>query len=325
MGEFCSNFAMMGISTAVQVLGFLYLLKIIIFWTWQVYKGLRTYVLPNIWDTQGDFKTRFGKWALVTGCTGGMGKEYANALAKKGMSLVLVSRSRAKLDVLATEIEKNYGVETRIIVIDFTRVEDFPKISEKVKEDKLDLGIVVNNVGSFGEHAMPFLKYPQSDLINMININCTAATVLCHDFLPDMKDKGRGAIINISSQLGSIAVPIAAVYCSTKHYMKALTKALQMESGGSGVIIQDVLPGMVETELSKYVKHTQSARECPTAKQFVESALSTLGNTQRTTGWWCHSLQMFVMENIPEVIGDYVLPKVMENMYQETLLTKEKM
>merc|ERR1712243_398779 len=125
-----------------------------------------------------------------------------------------------------------------------------------------------------------------------ININCMSASILCHDFLPGMKEVGKGAIINISSGVSYAAFPTMAVYCATKHFLSTLTKVLQLENQNSGVIIQDLTPGPVRTEMTKYQHDDLSNNIAPSADTFVASALATLGYSKRTCGWYMHSLQV---------------------------------
>ena len=114
-----------------------------------IYAGWRSYVLPKIVRLfrSDDFVERFGQWAVVTGCTGGIGREYALGLAKKGMSMVLVSRSRDKLEELEKEIVKLYKVKTMVIVADFTKIEAVDYIVGELKDSRLDIGVLVSNVG----------------------------------------------------------------------------------------------------------------------------------------------------------------------------------
>jgi len=309
----------------LKVFGAIYLVKTVFFWFCQAVKGIKCYYLPKF--MKQDFKKSYGDWALVTGCTGGIGRAYTVALAEKGLNVVLVSRSAEKLHILAKEIETKYQISTKRIVIDFKRPETLPIIKAEIDKDKIEVGVLVNNVGFMGEHWKPFLSQTKEEILDMININCISASILCHDFLPGMKERGRGAIINISSSASALALPTVAMYCSTKHFLSTLTKILQLESQGSGVIIQDLIPGHVKTEMMKSqndeVKFDSMA---PMAEVFVASALATLGQSSRTCGWWNHSLQLVLMwDSFPEWLGDRLFPSMFMDGYQRTLEKKKKM
>merc|ERR1712130_13981 len=194
MGDISNNYCLTMLDTLVKICGLIYLTKLLLSWFIQLFKGINTYILPCLIDRQGDFRSLYGEWALVTGCTGGIGREYALQLARKGMNMVLVSRSKDKLDSLAKHIESEVGVKTQTVVADMRRPEVLPEIVSRV--EGLDVGVLVNNVGvAGGDHVMPFLDQKRNDVVDMINVNCTVATYLCHALLPSMKKNGRGAII----------------------------------------------------------------------------------------------------------------------------------
>ena len=111
----------------------------------------------------------------------------------------------------------------------------------------------VNNVGMAGEHMMRFLDQDENTVMNMINVNMTTCTMLTHAFLPTMRGKGRGAIMNISSVARMQPMPFIAVYAATKQYIHAFTEALAYENKDSGVVFQEVIPGAVQTALTKHL------------------------------------------------------------------------
>ena len=99
---------------------------------------------------------------------------------------------------------------------------------------------------------MPFLELEKIVVLDIINVNVTAATHLCHSLLPKMIAKGRGAITNLSSIAIYSPCPYYAEYAATKHYLTAFTQALASEYSDSGVTIQCVEPGQVDTAMTKY-------------------------------------------------------------------------
>ena len=137
-----------------------------------------------------------------------------------------------------------------IIVADFTQPEALSTILKEISEAQIDVGVLVNNVGMSLPYPMPFVESDQDFVRNIINVNILAATVLCHALLPNMKKKGKGAIINISSGAGHMILPYLAEYCATKHYMSAFTQALAAECSTSGVTVQLIECGMVKTAMT---------------------------------------------------------------------------
>jgi len=316
---------MFDISDILKVFGAIYLTKTVFFWVCQAVKGIKCYYLPKF--MKQDLKKSYGDWALVTGCTGGIGRAYTVALAEKGLNVVLVSRSGEKLENLAKDIETKFHISTKIIVIDFKRPESLPIIKAEIDKAKIEIGVLVNNVGYLAEHNKPFLAQSKEEILDMININCVSASILCHDFLPGMKERGKGAIINISSTASAVALPTWGVYCSTKHFLSTLTKILQLESQGSGVTIQDLIPGMVRTEMTKYLHdEVRSESMAPMAEVYVASALATLGQSSRTCGWWNHSLQLVLMwQSFPEWLSDRLFPSRFMAGYNKILEKKKDM
>ena len=92
----------------LAIVGLFYMLKLFLAVTIDLKTFLFTYVLPRISLNQADFTQKYGQWAVVTGCTQGIGRSYAMELAQRGMSVVLISRNKEKLDKLASEIKKVY-------------------------------------------------------------------------------------------------------------------------------------------------------------------------------------------------------------------------
>jgi len=284
-------------TNTIYCLGCVYAFKLVYSLGVDLTHGFRAYVLPKVWNAifkSEDFVSRFGGWAVVTGCTQGIGREYAFALAREGMNVVLVSRNQETLEEVAAEIEKQFEVNTIIVVADFTDGEAVTKVVKEVKDKGLDIGVLVNNVGMFGPHFMPFLELEEKTVKDMITVNIMTATLLCHAILPDMKKKNKGAIINICSSTSFYTMPYLTEYSATKRYIAAFTAGLQAENSDSKVIIQELDPGQVSTNMTKDLIEISSV-ESPLPSALVASCLSTLGFASKTGGWWFHSLHGFVV------------------------------
>jgi len=296
-------------SNPITCLGYVYAFKLIYSLSVDLINGFKAYILPKLWRTvfkTQSFLERFGDWAIVTGCTQGIGRAYVSALAARGMNVVLVSRKKEALEEVAAEIEKMYKVKTYIIVADFTDDRAVREVVKKLKENDLDIGILVNNVGIFGPHFMPFLEMDEKTVKDMINVNITAATLLCHAILPKMNAKNKGAIINMCSSTSFYTMPYLSEYSATKHFISAFTSGLQAENSDSKVIIQELDPGQVSTNMTKDLIEISSI-EAPQPTSLVESSLSTLGFTAQTGGWWFHSLHYTLV--------DWIFPKWFLNKF----------
>jgi len=284
-----------GLGPIVTFLGILSAVRIGLGLLINLHDLVKAFVFPRIFPV--DLVNTYGKWAVVTGCTGGIGRAYVLALADRGMDIVLVGRNMQKLQALEDELKHKHGCRVLIIQVDFTDVSVLPVIVQRLKEEKIEVGVLVNNVGILGPGMLPFLKLDSTIVKDMITVNITSATYLCHQLLPAMIAKGKGAIINIASLGSYVPGPYLAEYVATKHYMHSFTESLALEVEGSGVVIQEMDPGGVITEMTKEFGPDIIAN-CPTAEQFLRSAMPTLGWAQRTCGHWSHSLMWWMQEPI---------------------------
>ena len=137
---------------------------------------------------------KLGDWAVVTGATDGIGKAYAFQLASKGINVVLISRTKSKLQDVAREITSKFpSVSTKVIVVDFS---DFSSTSRQAVSDvcsDLDIGILVNNVGVSYPYPKYFTELTSNEVFGLMEMNVASTTFMTHIVLPGMMDRKRGA------------------------------------------------------------------------------------------------------------------------------------
>ena len=104
---------MLGIGNIVFYAGIIYLSKLLFNLLWDFKNAFSAYIFPRICSV--DYKEKYGEWAVVTGCTQGIGKCYAEELAQKGLNIVLISRNRSKLETVANQLQQNYGMYVYIL------------------------------------------------------------------------------------------------------------------------------------------------------------------------------------------------------------------
>lgn len=237
----------------------------------------------------------YGSWAVVTGCTDGIGKAYAELLAKRGLNVVLISRTLEKLQDQAKQLQEKYKVETKVIAADFTEPNTiYPKIKSEL--ETLDVAILVNNVGVSYQYPEFFDVFAQNErtVSDMINCNIMSVTKMTAIVLPGMVAKKKGIIVNNASASGRIPTPLLAVYSASKAYVDFFARSLDLEYRSSGILVQSICPFFVSTKLSAM----RSSFTTPKPNEYVSSALNTLSTQSVTNGCLIHNLQGWFFENV---------------------------
>lgn len=261
---------------------------------------LTPFFIPN---EETSLVKKYGPWALITGSTDGIGKAYAFELAKKGINIVLVSRNEEKLKKTAEEIETKYLVKTKIIVADFSQGQ---KAVNTVKEKLgiLKIDILVNNVGKNYDYPMYLSEVPEQVIVDIININIGAVTLMCRTFIEDMRKRGKGVIVNVSSGSENHPLPLMTVYAATKAYIKSFTAALRFEYKNSGITIQHLAPFFVNTNMNGFIPVVQRRNILiPTTEDYAKFAVMTLGKLEESSGYWTHGIQAFFTKMVPTWLG----------------------
>lgn len=187
--------------------------------------------------------------ALITGASTGIGRELAMIHAERGGDLVVVARSKEKLEQLKSDLESKYGVQVKVMVHDLTDRPVPQKIYDEISQDGIEIEYLINNAGfgGLGE----FYKRDWADDLAMINLNVVALTELTRLFLPDMVSRRSGRVLNVSSTASLMPGPLQAVYFATKAFVTSLSNALAEELRDTGVTVTALLPGATETEFGK--------------------------------------------------------------------------
>jgi len=188
------------------------------------------------------------KTALITGASSGIGKELARIHAAKGGDMVIVARSKDKLEALKKEIEEKHKVKVKVIVKDLGNPEAPKEVYDEVQKAGIEVEYLINNAG-FGLRG----KFNEMELqkqVNMINLNMTSLTVLSHLFLQNFTKRNSGKILNVSSTASFMPGPLQAVYYATKTYVQFLSNALFEELNDTNITVTNLMPGATETEFA---------------------------------------------------------------------------
>ncbi|ORX91220.1 NAD(P)-binding protein [Basidiobolus meristosporus CBS 931.73] len=215
-----------------------------------------------------------GAWAIVTGCTDGIGKEFAFQLAKKKFNVVLISRTLSKLETLSSEIESQYSVETKVFPLDFTAAtpQDFSDL--KTFLESLEVSVLVNNVGANHEFPTPFAIETEDVINKIVEVNINGTLKMTRMVLPEMVSRQRGIILNLGSFSGIVPTPYLATYSATKAFTCAFSQALGAEVASKGIVVENINTYFVTTAMSKI---RRPSFFIPSTKPFVASVLARIG------------------------------------------------
>jgi uncharacterized protein len=193
-----------------------------------------------------DSKTQI---ALITGASGGIGYELAKLFARDHYNLVLVARGTDKLNQVALELERQFGVPVKAIALELAAGPAPRLLFDQLQSEGVALDVLVNNAGfgAFGE----FAGMPEEEVLGQIQLNITTLTHLSRLFLPPMLERRQGKIMNVASTAAFQPGPLMAVYYATKAYVLSFTEALANEVEGTGVVVSCFCPGATDTNFQK--------------------------------------------------------------------------
>jgi len=256
-----------------------------------------------------NLKKAYGEWAIVTGATDGIGLAMAEQLAKKGLNLLLISRSDGKLSESKNEIlAQNPNVEVRTLQVDYSSFDEASRKKVAAAIADLPIGVLVNNVGM----SYPFTKYfdelNDTDVSNLISLNVDSTTWMTRICLPGMLQRKKGAIVNISSIAGISNSPLLAQYGAAKSYIAMFSRTLNAEYASKGIHVQCQVPMLVATKLAKIKKPSLFI---PSPKAYAAAAVKAIGFETVVSPYWSHAIQVYILTHFPE----WLVAKVVLGMH----------
>lgn len=187
--------------------------------------------------------------ALVTGASIGIGKAFATELGRRGHDLVLVARSTAKLEELASELSARHGIEAEVITCDLESADGPGLVARRLSSNDEPIDVLVNNAGR-GVYGR-FDERPLESQLGQVDLNVRALVALTHAAVGAMVARGSGRILNVASTAGFQPVPAEAVYGATKAFVLSFSEALHEEVRGLGVVVSAVCPGFTRSEFQQ--------------------------------------------------------------------------
>jgi len=219
--------------------------------------------------------------AIVTGASAGLGRIYADRLARRGYDLVLVARRGDRLAALADALTKEYGVQARAFIADLSRSDDVERLAELIREDA-SITMLVNNAGVSVAGSTTTLN--AADVAWQQAINVDAVNRLSLAALPKFLERDRGTLVNIASILGFAFLPTTTFYSAGKGHVANLTRALQNEVQGTNVRVQLVAPSVTATEIwDENTLNAMDPRIVMTAEDCVDAAMAGLDLGEQVT------------------------------------------
>ncbi|MEM6914609.1 MAG: SDR family NAD(P)-dependent oxidoreductase, partial [Pseudomonadota bacterium] len=178
--------------------------------------------------------------ALITGASSGIGAEFARYHAQKGGDLVIVARRQEPLDALKAELESAHGVSVTVIAMDVGTSEQASALYDAIKAQGIAIDVLINNAG-FGGHGA-FLDRDLAQDQAMIDLNVSALVTLSHLVGNDMKARGGGKMLQVSSTASFMAGPYQAVYFATKAFVTSFSQAIDQEMRKDGITSTALCP-----------------------------------------------------------------------------------
>lgn len=185
--------------------------------------------------------------ALVTGASSGMGLLYASRLAEAGCNLMIVSNQKEELLELGKKLQDDYGVKVIAHYQDLSQDDAAQQLFEFCKSHNVIIDILINNAGMFFFHELDDEHHKKMEL--MLNLHIMTPSRMCRIFGEEMKKRGYGNIILVSSMAARLPFPGITTYSATKAYLKSFGKSLYYEMRDYGVGVTTVCPGAIATPL----------------------------------------------------------------------------
>lgn len=234
-------------------------------------------------------------WALITGATDGIGKEFALQLAQKGFNIILAARNEDKLRAVQQQIKAESGVQVETVPVDFSSPH-INAVGKAAAEKGRSLTVLVNNVGVSHEHPEYFAEISEDTIDKILMVNVMNTVKLTRAVLPCMLDAKKGLILNVGSFSGETPVPLLQTYGASKAFLKHWSLSLAAELDPLGIKVQLLNTYFVVSNLSKRKRATLTV---PTPKAYVEAALRVAGARAFETPYPMHALLHLVMSLIP--------------------------
>jgi uncharacterized protein len=246
--------------------------------------------------------------ALITGASSGIGKALAENFAEHGYDVVLSARSVAKLEAVAVELQKRFGILAHVIAADLESAGGALELYAEVKRRGFTLSALANNAGygTFGE----FKDMSLESQLGMMQLNMTSLVALAHLFLPDLLAT-KGKMLNTASTAAFQPGPYMAVYYATKAFVLSFSEALAAELAESGVTVTALCPGPTASGFQDKAAMHQSAmvkgKRLPTSEDIARRGFRAMLRGRRV---YIPGLKNWILAQLPRFSPRWLVTKI---------------
>ena len=254
------------------------------------------------------FVENYGPWAVITGASSGIGAEFARRVAERGLNIVLVARREDRLNSLASELEEDYSVETRVVVVDLADEDFLARVRERTSD--VEVGLLINSAGFAVSGNL--LDNKLEDELAMLAVNSRAPLALTHHFGREMRDRGNGGIIFVASTVAYSGSPGWSNYAATKAFDLTLSDGLARELKKHGVSVLTVSPGATQTEFWNVAGGKPLLPL--SSRRVVRTALGSLGRRSSTVPGLINKMIVLSTRFAPRWLNAVIFGRVVKLM-----------
>lgn len=254
---------------------------------------------------------------LITGASSGIGEAFARRLAREGHDLVLVARSENALHELCDELMLEYGITAHYIALDLTEPDADAMLFDETERHAFEIDWLINNAG-FGS-AGDFAKLDRTRELDMIDLNIRALVALTHRYLVQMRERGRGTIINVSSAAGFQPIPFMATYAATKAFVSSFSEAIAAENAPYAIEVLALCPGSTQTNFfaASGITRPIQVKGQQTVEQVVDTAMRAVrAGRHKTVSGLANKIGAFLGACVPNAISSRVMARMLRSKYQ---------
>jgi len=258
------------------------------------------------------------KSTLITGASSGIGEAFARRLASEGHNLVLVARSEKILHELCDELMLKHQITAHYVATDLTAYGAHEELFKETERFGFEIDWLINNAG-FGAMG-DFAGLEITRAMDMISLNVSALVSLTHLYLPGMRKRGSGKIINVSSAAGFQPIPFMAVYAATKSFVTSFSEAIAEENRPYGIQVLALCPGSTKTNFFKAseIERPMQVKGQQTADQVVDTGLKAIrsGRTKAVSGL-TNFIGALIGKHAPNALTTRAIGRALRAKYQK--------